>query len=113
MTEKTIAYYHTATGLQTNETWIDTVRAGNYNTWPRLSIKAIQKYLPESNKNQKGHMKSQQQELSSKKTKEKQQEVSSPSKQNEMMEKVVDLSKTMYSDQMGNFLTSPAKECDM
>ncbi len=48
-------------------------------------------------------MKSQQQGLHNTKPKEEPQEVSPPSKWNKMMVKVVDLSKTMYSDQTGKF----------
>ena len=62
-TEKTVAYYHAAAGFPTKETWLAAVRAGNYNTWPGLTIKATSKYYPETDKTPKGHMKGQRQGL--------------------------------------------------
>ena len=50
------------------------VRAGNYNTWPMLTVKAIQKYYPETDETPKGHMKTQRQRLRSTKVKIKQEE---------------------------------------
>ena len=38
---------HAATGFPVKETWIRAVRAGNYTTWPGLSVKPIQKYCPD------------------------------------------------------------------
>ena len=104
-TEKTIAYYHAAAGFPTQDTWITAVRAGNYNTWPGLSVKAIRKDYPETDKTPKGHMKSQCQGLRS--TKQKEQEEMIPQdpkkKTHEMFAKIVDLKETMYSDQTGKF----------
>ena len=52
-TKKTIAYYHTAAVFNTKETWTDAIRAVNYDNWPDLNVKTVNKYLPESNETQK------------------------------------------------------------
>jgi len=39
------------------ETWIDAIKAVNYTTWPRLNIKVVNRYFPESDETHKGHMK--------------------------------------------------------
>ena len=41
--DKTIAYYHTTTVFTTKETWNDGIRAGNYDTWQGLNVKAVNK----------------------------------------------------------------------
>ena len=122
-TEKTIAYYHAAARFPTKETWMVTVRAGNYNTWPMLTVKSIQKYYPETDETPKGHMKTQRQRLRSTKVKIKQEDkqekktkeyVSCVPKEKtlEMFAKVVDLEETMYSDQTGKFPYLSSKETD-
>ena len=40
-TEKTVRYYHAAAGFPTYETWLAAVQAGNYDTWPGLTAKAV------------------------------------------------------------------------
>ena len=70
LTEKTIAYFHDACKeFPVKETWIAAIHAGNYRTWPGLSVKAVEKCFPESDETQQGHMKGLRQGLRS--TKEK------------------------------------------
>ena len=53
---------HAAAGFPVKETWIRAVRAGNYTTWPGLSVKSIQKYCPyDAEETLKGHMRGQRQ----------------------------------------------------
>ena len=53
---------HAAAGFPVKETWIRAVRAGNYTTWPGLSVKSIQKYYPDDvEETLKGHMRGQRQ----------------------------------------------------
>ena len=56
-TEKMIAYFHACTGFPVKSTWISAVKVGNYCTWPGLSIKAVEKYVPKSDEMQQGHAK--------------------------------------------------------
>ena len=53
---------HAAAELPVKETWIRAVRAGNYTTWPGLSVKSIRKYFPDDKEEKlKGHMRVQRQ----------------------------------------------------
>jgi hypothetical protein len=58
------------TGFPVKETWIDAIKAGNYTTWPGLNVKVVNRYFPESDETQKGHMKKQRQNVRSTKVKE-------------------------------------------
>ena len=42
-TEKAIKYYNVASRLPTRKAWNDTIRAENYDTFPGLNVKAINK----------------------------------------------------------------------
>ena len=53
---------HEAERLPVKETWIRAVRAGNYTTWPGLSVKSIRKYCPDdAEETLEGHMRGQRQ----------------------------------------------------
>jgi hypothetical protein len=45
---KTFLWYHTSVGFPTKETFVDTVRKGNYDTWPKLTVTLINRYFPDS-----------------------------------------------------------------
>ena len=61
-TENKIKYMHAAAVFPVKETWIRAVRAGNYTTWPGLSVKSIRKYCPDdAEETLKGNMRSQRQ----------------------------------------------------
>ena len=81
------------------------MRAGNYETWPGLSVKAILKYFPESDETQKGHMKSERQGVrSTKELKKKKYLQPEPlKKEHDMFVKILDLKEVMYTDQTGKF----------
>jgi hypothetical protein len=66
---QTILYHHALAGFPIKGTFLNAVRAGNYTTWPGLTITAFHKYFPDLDKTQKGHMKGQQQGISSTKQK--------------------------------------------
>ncbi len=68
-TRQTILYHHALAGFPIKETFLNAVRSGNYATWPGLTIAALHKYFPNSDKTQKGHMKGQQQGIHSTKQK--------------------------------------------
>jgi hypothetical protein len=38
---QSIKYLHAATGFQVKKTWIDTIKAGNFITWPSLTTSAV------------------------------------------------------------------------
>ncbi len=68
-TRQTILYHHALAGFPIKETFLNAVRAGNYATWPGLTIAALCKYFPNSDRMHKGHMKGQRQGIRSTKQK--------------------------------------------
>jgi hypothetical protein len=62
-TKETIRYLHASAGHPVKDTWAKAIKAGNFTTWPRLSVKAVHKYFPESDETKQGHMKKQHQNL--------------------------------------------------
>ena len=67
--EPTIRYLHAAAGYPTKATWLEYIRQGNYITWPLVNVKNVNKYFPESEETQKGHMRNQRQGVRSTKAK--------------------------------------------
>ena len=55
-TEQLIRYLHACAGYPTKETWVKAIRAGNYVSWPGLTIKKVNKYYPEMDETPKGRM---------------------------------------------------------
>jgi hypothetical protein len=119
--EQTIKYLHAAAGYRPEETWIKAIRAGNYNTWPSLTVANAHKHHPESKETQKEHMKRQRQGIGSTKTladinknegdETKSENESNPSPQTEPKArkmkdihiKIHNASNTMHTDQTGRF----------
>ena len=62
---KSVRYLHGAASFPTKATWLRSIRAGNYLTWPLINIKNVYKYFPESDETQKGHMHNQRQGIRS------------------------------------------------
>ncbi len=59
--KQTVRYLHTAAGHPTEDTWLKAIRKGNYNSWPLIDTRKVQKYFPESEETQFGHMRGQRQ----------------------------------------------------
>jgi len=57
-TQQIVRYLHACAGFPTKTTWVKAIRAGNYATWPHLTLKAVHKHFPESDETQQGHMRS-------------------------------------------------------
>lgn len=51
-----VRYYHAACGFPTQATWPKAINAGNYASWPGLSVRVVKRYFLESEVTQKGHM---------------------------------------------------------
>jgi hypothetical protein len=66
---KTFLCYHALTGFPPKETFIDAVRSGNYETWPKLTMTLISRYYPNLDKTVNGHLKGQRQGIQSTKQK--------------------------------------------
>jgi hypothetical protein len=53
---QTVKYHHAAAGFPVADTWINAIKAGNYNTWPTITPSTVQRHFPESDETQKGHV---------------------------------------------------------
>ncbi len=119
-THQTILYHHALVGFPVKETFLNAVRAGNYTTWPGLTIAALHKYFPNSDEMQKGHMKGQRQGIHSTKQKaldhlvesEKlvkikvepgTEEVLPAKRHSDIFVRIKDLAESIHSDQTGAF----------
>ena len=105
-TQQTIRYLHAAAGFPTKATWLKRIQ--NYQTWPMVNVKNVNKYFPESEETQQGHMKNQRQGVRSTKIKlkdtdeEEQPQIALP-KKNDILISTYDTQETMYTDQTGKF----------
>ena len=54
--EALVRYFHAAAGYPVKDTWLKTIRAGNYSTWPGLTLQNTTKYCPVPVTTLKGHM---------------------------------------------------------
>ena len=107
---QSIKYLHAAAGFPVMETWLDAIQAGNYITWPGLTVAAVRKHYPDSDETQKGHMKKQRQGVRSTKKKidntsqdENNHTVTPPKKMNDVYIKIHNAAETIHSDQTGRF----------
>jgi hypothetical protein len=55
LTKETIRYLHASAGHPVKDTWTKAIKAGNFTTWPGLSVKAVHKYFPESDETKRPH----------------------------------------------------------
>ena len=112
---QSLMYFHAAAGFPTKETFVASVRAGNYVTWPGLTTTLISKHFPDSDKTQKGHMKGQRKGVRSTKVKpeieikiEPGTEDAPPKlvvikKLNDIFIKIYELSEMIHTNQTGAF----------
>ena len=56
---------HAAAGFLPTDTWIKAIKNGHYNTWPGLTVDAVNKHFPKAIETQKGHLKKQRQNVRS------------------------------------------------
>ena len=56
-----VRYFRGTAGSLTKRTWIKAIRKGNYLSWPLINVKNVNKFVPESEETQKGHMRDQHQ----------------------------------------------------
>ena len=118
---QTFLWYHASAGFPVKEQFIKAVRNGNYATWPKLTVTLINKYMPDSDKTAKGHLKGQRQGIRSTKhyvftalvereeTRIKIEGESSPhkplppTKLDDIFIHMVDLTEEIHTDQTGAF----------
>ena len=116
---QTLLWYHGAAGFPTKETFTDAVQAGNYSTWPGLTVGMINRHFLDSVETAKGHLKGQRQGIQSTKQKAldklvkmaavtiKQEQEHSPTttiaRHHDIFCHITDLTKTIHTDQTGGF----------
>ena len=112
--EQSIRYQHACCGFPTKSTWLKAIRKGNFVGWPLLTVENVNKYFPESEETQFGHLSQQRQGLRS--TKVKQQDIEEVDKsltvgkkERDVYCKVYELKETIYSDQTGKFPTRSSR----
>ena len=59
--EQGIRFVHACCGFPTKATWLKAIRKGNFVGWPLVTVENVNKYFPESEETQKGHMNHQRQ----------------------------------------------------
>ena len=112
--EQAIRFVHACCGFPTKATWLKAIRRGNFVGWPLVTVENVNKYFPESEKTQKGHINHQREGgLSTKLKHSEMDEIDTTScvrkKEKDVYIKVIELKKTIYSDQTGRFpVTSSA-----
>ena len=104
--EELIRYFHAAAGYPVRSTWLKAIGAGNYSTWPGLTVANATNYFPSATATILGHLVQKRQGVQSTKTKlpkTSPQEQALPQVQsNELHIHVTPISK-LYTDDTGRF----------
>jgi hypothetical protein len=109
LTKEAVQYLHAAARFQVKETWIDTIKAENYITWPGINANMVNRHCPESEETQKGHMKKQRQNVRSTRVKEAPAETDNDSpptvqkKEHDVYIQIFNAEETMHTNQTGRF----------
>ena len=104
--EALIRYFHAAAGYPVRSTWLTAISAGNYSSWPGLTLANATKYCPSATATIMGHLVQKRQGVRS--TKPKLPATSSPDQQlpqvlpNELYLQVTPISK-LYTDNTVHF----------
>ena len=113
--EPSIYYLHGAAGFPTKSTWLKDIRKGNFLSWPLINVKNVNKYFPDSEETQRGHMRSQRQGVQSTQpalprdnAKDGQVTPAEPQKQDFII-KVYNVNQTLYTNQTGQFLETSSR----
>ena len=74
-----VRYFHAAAGFPVCDTWLKATKAGNFKSWPGLTLQNASKYCPSTIETLKGHMNQTQQHVRSTKPKTPKTPTPSPS----------------------------------
>ena len=99
---------HAVCGYPVKSTWIKAVKAGNFNGWPMLTERNINKYYPDTMATPNGHLNQTRKNVRSTKPKPVPFETSKSNqlrgkKIQDIYLKVYDVKETVYTDQTGQF----------
>jgi hypothetical protein len=92
--------------------WLKAVKAGNFLGWPLLNEKNVNKYYPESDETNKGHMNQTRKNVRSTKSKPFEDPKTAPlhgKKVQDVYVRTYDVRETIFSDQTGQFPTQSQK----
>eukprot|EP00984_Skeletonema_dohrnii_P010071 scaffold3903_cov156-Skeletonema_dohrnii-CCMP3373.AAC.2 len=102
-----IRYLHASLGFPVKSTWLKAIRAGNFAGWPLVTVENVNKYFPESDETQYGHLNQQRQGVRSTKPREAFVEIDASAaagkKEKDVYIKVFDMKHQVFSDQTGAF----------
>jgi len=106
-TQQAIKFLHAALGFPPKSTLNKAINNGNLSTFPGLTVESVNKFFPESDETQKGHMKQTRQNVRSTRTKQVEQADHLPTpgiKHHDAYIFTYDATKkSMYTDQTGRF----------
>ncbi len=104
---ESIRYLHASLGFPVKSTWLKAIRAGNFAGWPLVTVENVNKYFPESDETQMGHLNQQRQGVRSTKTREPLMDIDTSmtkgKKEKDVYFKVFDMKNQIYTDQTGAF----------
>ena len=104
-----IKYLHAAAGFPPKSTWLAAIKAGNFVTWPGITVESVSKHFPESEETLKGHMRLQRMNVRSTKKIEANEDIEenipklSNHKKGDVFISVFNAHDTVYTDQTGGF----------
>ena len=112
-TKEVIRFTHAALGFPTKATLLTAIRHNNLITFPGMTTENVNKFFPESDETQKGHMKQTKQGVRSTKVLDEDTLLTNPTpgiKHKDAYLRVFDMTKkTMFTDQTGRFPITSAK----
>ena len=108
--QELILFYHAACFSPKKRTFVDAIKRNAFASWPRLTVELVNKYLPRTDANIKGHIRQHYKGTQSTRLK---QEVPIKTQQeppeilakrtNQLFLKVTDCTNKIYTDQTGRF----------
>ena len=108
-TAQAIRFLHAAAGFPTKATWLKAIANGHYQSWPGLTSQAVRRHFPDDAlETQKGHMAKQRQNVRSTKQAiilddDDNEPLTHSFAKHKLMVKVVNATRTIYTDQTGHF----------
>ena len=99
--ECVVRYLHADAGFPTKATWLNSIHNMNYLTWTLITVKNVNRHFPESEENQKGHMRNQRQGVPSTKAPHPATKPTPEDKKRDVFTNFYDPKGTMYTDQTG------------
>ena len=106
--EQGIKWMHAVCGYPVKSTWLKAIKAGNFQGWPLLNQRNVNKYYPDTAETPKGHLNQARKNVRSTKPRAQPfQDVNDGrlrrKKERDIFTTVYDVRETLFSDQTGQF----------